>query len=98
MFFVNKSLWPQYHYLLPWDYQCGEFGNYNSGCYTAHIRVWAALRLITDLRTIDTDGIRKAMIDAASTGQNFQQCAETYASDPNILKIKCELDLERLPC
>ncbi|KAL5235913.1 hypothetical protein ACI65C_003323 [Semiaphis heraclei] len=97
VFVVNKSLWPQYHYTLPWDYQCGEYGNYNHGCITSHIRVWAALRLVTYLRTIDSDGIRKAMIEAASTGQEFNQCAEKYAFDPNLLKIKCELDLERIP-
>lgn len=97
VFVVNKSLWPQYHYKLPWDYQCGEYGNYNHGCITSHIRVWAALRLVTDLRTIDTDGMRKAMIEAASTGRDFKLCAEKYAFDPNLLKIKCELDLERLP-
>ena len=28
IFFVTKSFWPQYHYLLPADYQSGEFGNY----------------------------------------------------------------------
>jgi len=59
--------------------------------------VWAALRLVTELRTIDTDGLRKAMIEAASTRQDFNQYAEKYAFDPNLLKIKCELDLERLP-
>jgi len=97
VFVINKSLWPQYHYTLPWDYQCGEYGNYNHGCITSHIRVWAALRLVTNLRTIDSDGMRKAMIEAASTGLKFNQCAEKYAFDPNLLKIKCELDLERIP-
>lgn len=97
VFVVNKSLWPQYHYKLPWDYQCGEYGNYNRGCITAHIRVWAALRLVTNLRTIDSDGMRKAMVEAATTGLDINQCAEKYAFDPNLLKIKCELDLERLP-
>lgn len=28
IFLVTKSYWPQYHYLLPFDYQTGEFGNY----------------------------------------------------------------------
>lgn len=28
VFLVTRSYWPQYHYLLPWDYQSGEFGNY----------------------------------------------------------------------
>lgn len=97
VFVVNKSLWPQYHYTLPWDYQCGEYGSYDQGCITAHIRVWAALRWVTNLRTIDSDGMRKAMIEAATTGLNIIQCAEKYAFDPNVLKLKCELDLERLP-
>lgn len=28
IFLVTKTNWPQYHYLLPWDYQTGEFGSY----------------------------------------------------------------------
>lgn len=28
IFLVTKSYWPQYHYLLPFDYQTGEFGDY----------------------------------------------------------------------
>lgn len=31
VFIVTKSYWPQYHYLLNWDYQSGEFGNYGKG-------------------------------------------------------------------
>lgn len=36
IFLVTKSYWPQYHYLLPWDYQTGEFGNYGK----IKIRLW----------------------------------------------------------
>lgn len=28
IFLVTKSYWPYYHYLLPSDYQSGEFGDY----------------------------------------------------------------------
>ena len=28
IFIITKSYWPQYHYLLPRDYQTGEFGDY----------------------------------------------------------------------
>lgn len=28
IFLVTKSYWPQYHYLMSWDYQSGEFGTY----------------------------------------------------------------------
>lgn len=38
IFLVTKSYWPQYHYLLPFDYQTGEFGNYGMQKYT-HTRI-----------------------------------------------------------
>lgn len=28
IFLVTKSYWPQYHYLLPFDYQSDEYGSY----------------------------------------------------------------------
>lgn len=34
IFLVTKSYWPQYHYLLPFDYQTGEFGNYGTFNYS----------------------------------------------------------------
>ncbi|KAI5749213.1 hypothetical protein M8J76_005609 [Diaphorina citri] len=61
VFIVNKSLWPQYHYLLPFDYRSGEYGTYNEGCSTAFIRVFAALGWATELRTIDTNTIRECL-------------------------------------
>lgn len=65
VFIVNKSLWPQYHYLLPFDYRSGEYGTYNEGCSTAFIRVLAALGWAQDLRTIDTNTIREALPECA---------------------------------
>lgn len=61
VFIVNKSLWPQYHYLLPFDYRSGEYGTYNEGCSTAFLRILAALGCATDLRTIDTNTIRESL-------------------------------------
>lgn len=36
IFVVTKSHWPLYHYLLPWDYQTGEFGDYGRCTDPAH--------------------------------------------------------------
>lgn len=36
IFVVTKSHWPLYHYLLPWDYQTGEFGDYGRCTDLAH--------------------------------------------------------------
>lgn len=76
VFFFNKSLWPQYHYLLPWDYRSGEFGTYDEGCSTAILRVLAALRLATNLTTITNTGVRAAMGVAAETGRPLVKCLE----------------------
>lgn len=67
-------MWPQYHYLLPWDYKSGEYGTYGSGCSTAFIRIWAALGLAYDLRTIDSNGVKLALADAAKTGKPVTEC------------------------
>jgi stearoyl-CoA desaturase (delta-9 desaturase) len=74
VFIVNKSLWPQYHYLLPWDYQSGEFGTYAAGCSTAFIRVLAALGLIFDLTTITSKGVKSALSVAAQTKRPLAEC------------------------
>lgn len=28
VFIINKTFWPHYHYLIPYDYKSGEFGTY----------------------------------------------------------------------
>lgn len=69
VFFVKKSVWPQYHYLLPWDYKTGEYGNYDNDSSTAMIRVFAALRLITHLRTISTEQVRSCLAQSVEHGK-----------------------------
>ncbi|CRK94612.1 CLUMA_CG008112, isoform A [Clunio marinus] len=58
VFLVTKSYWPQYHYLLPFDYQSGEFGNYGQGTSTALIRIFAAIGWATDLKTVTTEAVK----------------------------------------
>ncbi|XP_049947548.1 acyl-CoA Delta-9 desaturase-like [Schistocerca serialis cubense] len=61
VFFLNRTHWPQYHYLLPWDYRTGEFGSYDDDCVTTAIRVWAALGWAWGLRTVGRDAVRRAL-------------------------------------
>lgn len=46
IFLVTKSYWPQYHYLLPFDYQTGEFGNYGKLLF---ISIHICVRLLPKL-------------------------------------------------
>lgn len=46
----------------------------DSGCSTAFIRVWAALGLATDLRTVETPTVQKALAEAAKTNKPLTMC------------------------
>ncbi|XP_054269585.1 acyl-CoA Delta12-desaturase-like [Macrosteles quadrilineatus] len=87
VFFVNKSLWPQYHYLLPWDYKSGEYGTYGSGVSTAVIRVAAALGAAYDLTTCSSDGIKKALTAASTTGRPVIECLDENRSTSTLTEI-----------
>ncbi|KPI92673.1 Acyl-CoA desaturase 1 [Papilio xuthus] len=76
VFFLNQTFWPHYHYLIPCDYKSGEYGTYDSGCSTAFIRVWAALGLVKDLRTIESTTVHKALAEATKTKKPLKLCLQ----------------------
>ncbi|XP_073992385.1 acyl-CoA Delta12-desaturase [Rhodnius prolixus] len=76
VFFVTKSLWPQYHYLLPWDYRSGEYGTYENGCLNSILRVFAALGMASQLTTISSVGVKEALAKSAKTGEPLAGCLE----------------------
>ena len=61
IFLLNKSYWPNYHYLLPWDWKTGEFGGYNRGFTTYYIRVCFAIGLVTSPKTVSSQGVRHVL-------------------------------------
>lgn len=89
VFIVTKSYWPQYHYLLPFDYQSGEFGNYGKGSSTALVRVFAALGWAQDLKTCTSDAIKKGLARAVDTGKPVVDCL-TQASEEEFLTLPKE--------
>lgn len=64
IFFVTKNYWPQYHYMLPRDYQVNEFGGYGTGFTTISIRVFAALGLASELFTITSNAVKQGLLAA----------------------------------
>ncbi|XP_063243805.1 acyl-CoA Delta-9 desaturase isoform X2 [Bacillus rossius redtenbacheri] len=76
VFVLTKSYWPFYHYLLPWDYNCGEYGSYEDGFTTAMIRVWAVLGWAYGLRTIDSNSVKSAVHTSVKTGRDIKECLE----------------------
>lgn len=80
VFVLTKTFWPHYHYVIPYDYKSGEFGTYDSGCSTAFIRVWAALGLATDLQTIETPTVQKALSEATKSKRPLITCLDEAAA------------------
>lgn len=79
IFIITKSYWPHYHYLLPRDYQTGEFGNYAEGCTTSLIRVFAALGMASQLQTITTEAVRNGLTTAVVSGKSIVDCIKEAA-------------------
>lgn len=75
------SYWPQYHYLLSYDYQSGEFGNYGEGTSTKLIRVFAAMGWATELKTITSDAVRKGLAMAVDTGREIVDCLKQASEE-----------------
>lgn len=74
VFFVNKSYWTQYHYLAPFDYLTGEYGDYGSGFTTKFIKVCEALEIARDLRTISSDDVKAAVYKSVHDKIPLKDC------------------------
>ncbi|KAJ8675171.1 hypothetical protein QAD02_010957 [Eretmocerus hayati] len=77
IFLLNKSYWPNYHYLLPWDYKTGEFGNYDRGFGTFFIKTCKNLGLADSLVTASSEAIRDALYQAATKKVDITECLES---------------------
>ncbi|XP_075974978.1 acyl-CoA Delta-9 desaturase isoform X2 [Anticarsia gemmatalis] len=84
VFIITKTFWPHYHYLVPYDYKSGEYGTYDCGCSSAFIRVWAALGLATNLRTVETTTIQKALALAAKTNKDLKTCLDAAVKNQQL--------------
>ncbi|XP_001599579.1 acyl-CoA Delta(11) desaturase [Nasonia vitripennis] len=91
IFLLNKSYWPNYHYLLPWDYKCGEFGNYDRGCSTFFIKMWENLGLVDSLKTASSESIRDALYRAASQKLDVPEALESVKKIADEETIKAKL-------
>lgn len=76
VFILTKSHWLKYHYILPWDYQVGEYSDYGDGCLTSIIRVFAAFGWATNLRTVSTETIKDAIYTSTISGKSVGECVQ----------------------
>lgn len=74
IFLLDKSYWPNYHYLLPWDWKTGEFGGYDKGFATFFIRMWESMGLVTSSKTISSQAVREVLSLAAEKKKTPPEC------------------------
>jgi stearoyl-CoA desaturase (Delta-9 desaturase) len=80
--------------LLPYDYQSGEFGNYGEGTSTGLLRIFAAMGLATDLKTVTSEAIRAGLSTAVDTGREVVECLKE-ASEAEMLNLPADHYLKR---
>jgi len=67
VFFLSKSYWLNYHYMLPWDWKNDEFGMYETGFITFIVKMWRELGLINEMTTATTNDVREALYKIAAS-------------------------------
>ncbi|XP_050457056.1 acyl-CoA Delta-9 desaturase [Cataglyphis hispanica] len=73
VFFVSKSYWLNYHYILAWDYKSDEFGKYNAGFATFIIKMWRELGLISEMKTSTSNDVRDALCKIATSEMTLKE-------------------------
>lgn len=76
VFVLTKSHWLKYHYILPWDYQVGEFGGYGDGFISCLIRGFAAFNWATDLKSVSSETMQEAVYNSTISGKTINECVE----------------------
>ncbi|CAL1689307.1 unnamed protein product [Lasius platythorax] len=73
VFFLSKSYWLNYHYVLPWDWKNDEFGTYETGFATFIVKMWRELGFINEMKTATTDDVRNALCKIATSETTLKE-------------------------
>ncbi|XP_032666234.1 acyl-CoA Delta(11) desaturase-like [Odontomachus brunneus] len=61
VFFLSKSYWANYHYIIPYDWKSNEFGLYENGFTTFIFKIWYEMGLIDGMKTVNTEDVRETL-------------------------------------
>ncbi|XP_012529365.1 acyl-CoA Delta(11) desaturase [Monomorium pharaonis] len=73
VFFLSKSYWMNYHYMIPWDWKSGEFGNYERGFITFIIKMFYELGFINQMKTATCNDVREALYKVATSEMTMDE-------------------------
>ncbi|XP_011165662.3 acyl-CoA Delta(11) desaturase [Solenopsis invicta] len=76
VFFLSKSYWMNYHYLLPWDWKSDEFGTYGRGFVTLVIKMLYEFGFINQMKTATCNDVREALYKVAISEKTMNEALE----------------------
>ncbi|XP_011637431.1 acyl-CoA Delta(11) desaturase [Pogonomyrmex barbatus] len=91
VFFLSKSYWLNYHYLLPWDWKSDEFGTYETGFNTFIVKMWRELDFINEMKTATSDDVREALYKIATSKMTMKEALEEIKANSEEVAYKEKL-------
>lgn len=84
IFFLWKSYWLNYHYMISWDWKNDEFGSYDKGFATLVIKICRELGLISEMMTVDSKKLQDVLYEVASTEKTMADALDTIKEEATI--------------
>ncbi|XP_029664649.1 acyl-CoA Delta(11) desaturase [Formica exsecta] len=91
VFFVSKSYWLNYHYILAWDFKSDEFGNYNTGFVTFIVKMWHELGFINEMKTATSNDVRDALCKMATSETTLKEALAEMQTNAEAVAYKQKL-------
>lgn len=91
VFFISKSYWLNYHYMIPWDWKNDEFGTYETGFNTFIIKIWRELGFIDQMMTSTNKDVREALHKVATSKMTLNTALEEVKQNAEEAALKEKL-------
>ncbi|XP_070159131.1 acyl-CoA Delta-9 desaturase [Polyergus mexicanus] len=91
VFFVSKSYWLNYHYLVAWDFKNDEFGNYNAGFATFIVKMLRELGCINEMTTTTSKDVRDALCKMATSETTLKRAMTEMQKNAEAVAYKQKL-------
>lgn len=91
VFFLSKSYWLNYHYMLSWDWKSDEFGTYETGFVTFIVKMWRELGFINEMKTATSDDVRDALCKVATSETTLKEALAEVERNAEAIAYKEKL-------
>lgn len=91
VFFLSKSYWLNYHYMIPWDWKSDEFGTYKTGFATFIVKMWRELGFINEMKTATSKDVQDALCKIATSETTLKEALTEIQKNAEAVAYKKKL-------